>query len=159
MRVLWAPWRMDFILGARKGIDGCIFCDLPKQKKSVKNLVLHKGKKAFVMLNRYPYSNGHLMVVPFRHVADFGKINQQEHQELGSLMGRSITALKKGLHVDGINIGMNLGKVAGAGIDDHVHYHVVPRWLGDSNFMPVIGKARVVPESLKDTYKRLAKCF
>lgn len=159
MKSLWAPWRMKFILNARHGMQGCFLCELPKKKQSVKSLVLYKGKKAFVILNRYPYSNGHLMVVPHRHLAQFEELNQEEHKELGLLIGRSITALKKGLRAEGINVGLNLGKVAGAGVEDHVHYHVVPRWLGDSNFMPVVGKARVIPEFLEDTYKRLVKYF
>jgi len=159
MKVLWAPWRMDFILRAREKSASCIFCDLPKEKKSAQNLVLHKGKKAFVILNRYPYSNGHLMVVPRRHLALVQDLNAVEHAELGFLMGRSIKALKKAFNPGGFNIGLNLGRVAGAGIEDHIHYHVVPRWVGDASFMPVVGNARVIPEAVKETYRKLAKVF
>lgn len=150
---------MDFILRAREKTGPCIFCELPKQKKSPRNLILHKGKKAFVILNRYPYSNGHLMVVPKRHLEGLEKLTPSEHAELGVLVTRSVAVLKKAFKPQGFNIGMNLGRVAGAGIEDHVHTHVVPRWIGDASFMPVIGNSRVIPEALKETYRKLARIF
>lgn len=159
MKSLWAPWRMEFIEGTRPQPEGCIFCELSREKKSVKNLICHHGKKAFVILNRYPYSNGHLMVIPYRHVGNFEEITPAEHQEIGALISRSLKALKKALNAQGFNVGLNLGKAAGAGIESHVHYHVVPRWIGDVNFMPVVGEVRVLPEFIELTYKKLAKCF
>lgn len=157
MKVLWAPWRMDFIMRAREKTPSCIFCDLPKEKKSPRNLVLHQGKKAFVILNRYPYSNGHLMIVPRRHLARLEDLNAAEHAELGFLTARAVKALKKAFNPGGFNIGLNLGRVAGAGIEHHIHTHVVPRWVGDASFMPVVGNARVIPEALKETYRKLTR--
>ncbi len=163
MKSLWAPWRMEFIQethkAGKKGLRPCIFCDLPKQAKSVKSLVLFKGKKAFVVLNRYPYTNGHLMVIPFRHLSEFEDLSSAEHQEMDKLLARSIRALKKSSRPHGFNVGLNLGKASGAGIEGHLHYHVVPRWVGDSNFMPVIGETRTLPEFITQTYKKLVKCF
>lgn len=164
MKSLWAPWRMKFIEEFhKKGISQepthCLFCTLQQQPKSIKSLVLFKGKRAFVVLNRYPYTNGHLMVVPKRHVADFESLSAGEHQDIANLSARAIKALKKISHPHGFNVGLNLGKAAGAGIEGHLHTHVVPRWVGDSNFMPVIGETRTLPEFVAQTYKKLARCF
>ncbi len=159
MKSLWAPWRMEFVSGAHQP-EGCVFCTLPSSRKKNKdNLIFHHGRKAFVILNRYPYSNGHLMVVPYRHLSDFSELTTTEHQEIGSLISRSLKVLKKTLKPQGFNVGLNLGKAAGAGIEQHLHYHVVPRWIGDTNFMPVIGELRVLPEFIFDTYKKLMKNF
>ncbi len=159
MKSLWAPWRMEFIEGGVREQRGCLFCRLYGEKESIKNLVLLKSRSAFVVMNRYPYSNGHLMVVPRRHRGDFAELTSKEHEVLGVLVARCLTVLKKALKPAGFNVGLNLGKAAGAGIVDHVHYHIVPRWVGDSNFMPVVGETRVLPEFVTDTYKKLAKYF
>ncbi len=160
MKRVWAPWRMEFISkDKRPGKSHCIFCDLPKEGVGHKTLILHQGQTAFVILNRYPYSNGHLMVVPNRHISDFSKLRQDEHAEMGALLGRCTRVLKKCVHAKGFNIGMNLGAVAGAGIKDHLHHHIVPRWQGDCNFMAVLDDIRVMPEHLKETYKLLKSHF
>jgi ATP adenylyltransferase len=157
---IWAPWRMTFIENAGPKGAGCIFCSLPAKGANVRNLVLHKGHKAFVILNRYPYASGHLMVVPYRHIGSFEKLTNDEYLEMSQLVAQSISILKKRVRPQGFNVGLNLGRVAGAGIDKHVHYHVVPRWSGDTNMMPVIGcDVRVLPEALGRTYKKLAPDF
>lgn len=158
-KILWAPWRLTFIAKAHKKTKGCIFCDLPKKGCNPQNLILYQNQVAFVILNRYPYNSGHLMVVPKRHLASFEKLSIKEHQELGVLLQRSLKALKKVSRPQGFNIGLNLEKVAGAGIKDHLHYHLVPRWMGDNNFMPVLGAIRTIPEHLLATYKKLKKWF
>lgn len=158
-KILWAPWRMEFITKVHKKSVSCIFCTLPKKGNPRKNLVLHQGRGAFVLLNRYPYTNGHLLVIPNRHFNLFEEITDKEHQEMGVLISRSIKALKKGVKAQGFNVGLNLGKAAGAGIEGHLHYHVVPRWMGDSNFMPVVGKTRTMPEYIDETYLKLKKYF
>ena len=156
MRYLWAPWRMDYIL-KDKGM-GCLFCMKPKQGKDRENLILCRGKHAFVMMNRYPYNNGHLMVVPHRHCTDLEDLNPLESKELFDLLKVSIRLLKSSLSPHGFNIGVNIGKVGGAG-EDHLHFHIVPRWAGDTNFMPVLGETKIVPEHLVNTYQRLRSAF
>lgn len=158
MKSLWAPWRME--LFSQSQGSGCLFCRLSRvEKKSVSNLIVYQGGKAFIVFNRYPYSNGHLMVVPRRHVGDFGGLISSEHVEMASLISRSLAVLKKTLVPQGFNVGLNLGRAAGAGVVDHLHYHIVPRWIGDTNFMPVIGKTKVLPEFVSQTYKKLVKYF
>jgi len=159
-RRLWAPWRMTYIRGQSKE-KGCIFCNrLKKSKKSDhKNLVLFRGKRAFVILNRFPYTSGHLMVAPIQHVAKIEELDSQTSCEIFELIQRSIVALKKAFSPSGFNVGANLGECAGAGIKDHLHFHIVPRWAGDTNFMPVIGDIRVVSQDLKETYNELIKVF
>lgn len=159
MKTLWAPWRMEFIKKAHKKSRACVFCDLPKQGANQKNLILHLGQKSFVILNRYPYMNGHLMIIPHRHTAKLSNINAEEHAEMGQFLSQSVSALTKEFKAHGFNIGMNLGRAAGAGIKNHLHYHVVPRWVGDTNFMPLFAETRVVPEHLEETYQRLKKYF
>lgn len=156
---LWAPWRMDFILKAHRATKGCVFCDLPKRGSKASTLILYQGKGAFIILNRYPYTNGHLMVVPRRHLSDLSRLTQAEHAEIGGLLGKTTKILKKMVKAQGFNVGLNLGRVAGAGIEGHLHYHVVPRWSGDTNFMPVIGAIKTIPEHLRVTYQRLAGEF
>lgn len=165
MKTLWAPWRIEYLTkGDQKAVkhklvNDCIFCDAASKEPHVNNLVLYKGKKSFVIMNKYPYSNGHLMVIPYRHLADLSKLSKEEHAEMGKLMGVTTQILKKYGHCDGFNLGMNLGQASGAGVKDHLHYHIVPRWAGDHNFMPVLADARVVPEHLHATYKKLRKLF
>ncbi len=156
MKYLWAPWRMDYILGEKK--KGCFLCHKLKEKKNKKNLILFQGDYVFVMMNRYPYTNGHLMIVPKRHCLNVEQLDNNELKELFDLLKASIQMLKITLHPDGFNIGMNIGKVGGAG-EDHLHLHVVPRWAGDTNFMPVIGETKTIPEHLEKTYQKLHTTF
>lgn len=156
-KVLWAPWRLDYILGEKE--EGCIFCNRITRKNDAADLILARGEKVFVIMNRYPYNNGHLMVVPFRHVGDLTALDADEAAELMYWLQQSVRALEKALQPQGFNIGLNLGKVAGAGVDNHVHFHIVPRWESDTNFMPVISNMRVVPEALAETYEKLNSAF
>ena len=139
--------------------DGCIFCDLPAEGDDERTKILVRGERAFVILNSFPYNPGHLMVAPFRHVGDFGAIETDEFAEVDALLTRSVRALEEEMEPHGFNLGMNLGRVAGAGIPGHLHWHVVPRWNGDTNFMPVVGQTRVLPELLGETYARLLPRF
>ncbi len=155
---LWTPWRMEYILDNSKP-SGCVFCSKPKEDDDRANLVLHKGKRSFVIMNRYPYNNGHLLVTPYAHVGEMEDLSAEELCEMTMEMQRSIGILKKTMNPDGFNIGMNLGKAAGSGIDDHIHLHIVPRWNGDTNFMPVLSDVRVMPEHLDDTYMKLLELY
>ncbi len=156
MKVLWAPWRLRYIEQARVPQE-CIFCLKPKEKRDFENFILYRGKTCFTIMNIFPYANGHLMVAPYRHIADFDDLTARETIELVESLSRAMKILKRGLKPDGFNIGLNLGKIAGAGVEDHVHFHVVPRWLGDSNFMPVIGEVKVIPEHIETTYRKLKR--
>ncbi|MBN2333050.1 MAG: HIT domain-containing protein [Deltaproteobacteria bacterium] len=159
--VIWAPWRMSYILDDnRKNCrDGCLFCRIAAENNDGDNLILFRGTHAFVLLNRYPYNNGHLMVVPYSHLNNLGKLSQDAYLELMELFRRSIDCLHDALQADGFNGGINLGKTAGAGIADHLHFHIVPRWHGDYNFMPVIGETKVMPQHLEETYNHLLPYF
>lgn len=149
---------MAYITGeAQKKTKGCIFCLKPKQKSDAKNLILLRGREAFVIMNLYPYNNGHLMVAPYRHIGDLGKLRDSELLEMMNLARRSQRAMAATMRPDGFNLGFNLGRAAGAGIADHVHLHLVPRWNGDTNFMPVLAGTKVVSEGLAQTYRRLKK--
>jgi len=151
---LWTPWRMEYILDDNKP-GGCIFCDKPGEEKDRDNLILFRGEESFVIMNKYPYNNGHIMVTPYSHVSDLTLLTGDVAAEMTLEMQRSIGILKEVMKPDGFNVGMNLGKAAGAGIDDHLHLHIVPRWNGDTNFMPVLADTRVMPEHLEETYMRL----
>ncbi len=153
MKVLWAPWRMTYIAGDRE--QGCLLCSKLKGRDDRGNLILCRSSHSFVILNRFPYTNGHLMVVPNRHVASLDELNEGEMVALMALLKQSIIILKRALKPDGFNVGMNIGSVAGAGIEDHIHFHIVPRWNGDTNFMPVLVETKVMPEYLEKTYDRL----
>ena len=154
MKHLWAPWRLQYIKGTPR--DDCIFCALPAERRDRDNHILHRGSLAFVMLNRFPYTSGHLMVVPNRHIADLAALTDEEALEIFRLTGAAMEAIRRTYRPEGFNIGVNIGRAAGAGIVDHVHLHVVPRWVGDTNFMPVLGEVKVLPEDLGATYDRLA---
>ncbi len=154
MKVLWAPWRLKYITGDKE--EGCIFCKKPKEGNDKDNLILYTGETSFIIMNRYPYSNGHLMTVPYKHTNNFSDLTQEERLELMDLTAKCLDILQV-IKPEGFNIGMNLGKTGGAGIDDHLHFHIVPRWSGDNNFMPVIGDVRVMPEYLEETYETLRK--
>jgi ATP adenylyltransferase len=147
---------MDYISREKKG--GCFFCKKLKEKRDRKNLILYQGEHVFVVMNRYPYNNGHLMVVPKRHYHDLEQLDDEESKELFGLLRASVKALKACFQPNGFNIGINIGKAAGAG-EDHLHLHVVPRWAGDTNFMPVLGETKIVPEYLQRTYERLHSAF
>jgi ATP adenylyltransferase len=160
MERLWAPWRMQYIMDVEKTARGeCIFCAKPKQDNDRENLILLRGAKNFVILNLYPYNNGHLMVVPYEHTCDCTALSPETLSELWGLVGVSKRALEEAFHAEGFNIGMNLGRAAGAGIDQHVHMHVVPRWNGDTNFMPVITQTKVVSQGPDETYEALLPYF
>lgn len=157
MHKLWAPWRENFILGKKE--KGCIFCKRLKAKKDCQNHILYRGKNCFVILNLYPYNTGHLMVVPNRHVAKLEELTDSEAKEMMTVSSRSVAALKKALKPQGFNLGMNLERAAGAGIAEHIHMHVVPRWNGDTNFMPLLANAKVLSLSLESVYRKLKKVF
>ena len=157
---LWAPWRMPYIMSTvKQQEDGCVFCKMLAETEDERNLILHRGSKAFVVMNLFPYNTGHLMIVPTRHTGDYDSLNPKEHLELTGLLAKSLSALSIALSPHGYNIGMNLGRASGAGIVDHLHYHVVPRWSGDSNFMSVVADTKVISESLTDTWRRLKAAF
>lgn len=156
MKYLWAPWRMDYILKEKR--KECIFCLRPKRERDREDLILYRGRQAFVMMNKYPYNNGHLMVVPHRHCTDLESLSNTETNELMHLLKVSIQVLKSSLFPHGFNIGLNVGKAGGAG-EDHLHFHIVPRWSGDTNFMPILGETKIVPEYLANTYEKLHAAF
>lgn len=157
MKHLWAPWRMEYIMSEKP--SGCILCDKPGANKDAVNYILYRGEKNFVLLNTYPYNPGHLMIAPYRHVAGLEDLAAEELHEHIEIVSRSLRVLRKVFNPGGFNIGINMGKVAGAGITDHVHTHIVPRWQGDTNFMPVFSDARVIPQALADTYEQLKDKF
>ena len=155
---LWAPWRFEYITTAdTPGNGGCIFVELPAQDDDRENLILHRGETAFVIMNRFPYTSGHLMVAPYRHTAEIGDLNDDELLEANQLVSSCVGWLKEGYGPEGFNVGINIGKAAGAGIESHIHWHVVPRWAGDTNFMTTVGDVRVLPQDLHDSYDMLRK--
>ena len=154
---LWAPWRMDYISNPKKEKD--IFIKKAKSKDDRENLVLFRGNNVFVVMNLYPYNNGHLMIVPFEKYDDMTDLDDEILFEIISTSKKCMKILKSKFQCQGFNFGLNMGKAAGAGIDDHLHFHVVPRWSGDSNFMPVIGHTKIIMENLFDTYDKLKPSF
>jgi len=154
---MWAPWRIEYIQMEKPA--GCILCQKPRESNDVPNYILYRGEKNFVIMNNYPYNPGHLMVAPYRHVASLDILDGEELHEHFEIVARSIMILRRAFDPGGFNIGINIGKIAGAGIEGHVHTHIVPRWTGDTNFMPVIADAKVIPQSLAETYKQLAGKF
>jgi ATP adenylyltransferase len=160
MDALWAPWRMEFILGDKP--PGCIFCLFPAEagaEADRKNLILGRTQRSFAILNKFPYNNGHLMVVPRRHTADFASLDTAEIDDLHALLRLSVELVGQAYTPEGINVGMNLGRCAGAGIVDHLHYHVVPRWNGDTNFMPVLAGTKVMVEHLNESHRKMRGLF
>ncbi|HEY8455173.1 MAG TPA: HIT domain-containing protein [Actinopolymorphaceae bacterium] len=160
---LWAPHRMAYILGENKPrgegpADGCPFCDIPKRDDG-SGLIVRRGEVTYCVLNLYPYNPGHLMICPYRHVADYTELTSEEIAELGEMTQQAMTALRAASRPDGFNIGVNQGPVAGAGIAAHFHEHIVPRWAGDTNFMPVVGHTKVLPQLLEDTRALLADAW
>jgi len=157
MKRIWAPWRVEYIRMEKP--KGCILCDKPKESRDAENYILFRGKKNFVMLNAFPYNPGHLMIAPYRHVAGPEDLTPEERNEHFEIINRTLGALRAAFNAPGFNIGMNVGKVAGAGIDDHFHTHIVPRWAGDTNFMPIMADTKVVSEGLADSYRKLVGKF
>ena len=157
MKQLWAPWRIEYILG--KKADSCPFCLPNGRDEDEERLVLFRGRKSFVIMNKCPYANGHLMVVPYYHAVDFCRLDQETVLEMTLLLQKSTETLQRASTPDGVNIGMNIGEAAGAGIREHVHFHIVPRWVGDSSFIAVMDEVRLIPEHIKHTYQRLKPLF
>ncbi len=157
MKNIWAPWRKEFILNKKD--ENCFFCEAIKDNQDRKNLVLYRGEECFCILNKYPYNNGHLMVAPNLHKDDLSKLSSSEMLELMTLTRDMKDMLSKKMNPDGFNLGINMGKFAGAGVEDHIHLHIVPRWKGDTNFMPVVSDTKVIPQSLDDLYVELKEFF
>jgi len=157
-RYIAAPWREPYVRKTEKA-EGCIFCLAGKTKVDADSLVLHRGRRSFVILNRYPYTPGHLMIAPFRHLDDLDKAGAELAGELMALIRLSLRVLKTAYKPQGFNIGMNLGRSAGAGVADHFHIHIVPRWTGDANFMPLVGRTKIMLEDLDTTCRRLRPLF
>ncbi len=148
---------MEYIENSK--VDGCIFCDAPEKEDSAENLIAFRGEHAYVILNRYPYTSGHLMVVPFQHNASLEELDPQTRAEMMELTTRCMTVLRGLYRPQGFNVGINIGEAAGAGVKEHVHIHIVPRWAGDTNFMSAVAETRVLPESLEQTYQRVKNGF
>jgi ATP adenylyltransferase len=161
MKHLFSPWRSAYIetFKHKKGHGGCLFCRIAKQKKDAQNLVAWRGKTCFVVLNRFPYNSGHVMVVPYRHLPSFGRLHPEEFTEVMEATSRCIQALDAMSVPHGYNFGANLGRVAGAGIADHIHFHLVPRWNGDTNFMPVLAETKLISERLEDLCRSLRQAL
>lgn len=160
MEIKFTPWRMAYIKGDdATPTDECVLCQLGGEQPSVDHLVLYRGTHCYIVMNRYPYNTGHLMVTPYEHTADLSGLAAAVAEELFDLTRRSVAQIRNALEPQGFNIGMNLGKVAGAGIDEHLHMHIVPRWGGDMNFMPIIGGVKLIPEALDQTYAHLRPFF
>jgi len=156
---LWAPWRMAYIDNIGCKDEGCIFCTKPEQDDDEGNFIVHRGKTCFIILNIYPYNNGHLMVVPYKHTSDITTLSSEETCEMMEATTLAVNTMRKIMRPDGFNLGMNMGRTAGAGIDEHLHMHLVPRWNGDTNFMPVLCSTKVISESLGETYNRLKQAI
>ncbi len=154
MDYLWTPWRYTYITGADKAI-GCIFCEKPRENDDRKNLIVHRAEHCFIILNAFPYTSGHAMIVPYEHVDQIAKLSPEVGAEMMRLAQKMETVLRDVYSPDGMNVGMNLGKAAGAGIAAHVHMHILPRWVGDTSFMTSVGETRVLPETLEVTYERI----
>ncbi len=154
MKTMWAPWRMEYILAEKE--DGCVFC---KALADSDDLTLYKGSETLVVMNKFPYINGHILVAPVRHISELNQLVKNEMGELLATVDLSITVLKAVMKPDGFNVGLNLGKVAGAGVEEHLHFHVVPRWFGDTNALTVFADVRVIPEHIKATYNNLKPNF
>jgi ATP adenylyltransferase len=158
MKHIWSPWRMTYIENHGKE-DGCVFCKAAAREDSADNLIIQRGELAFVILNRYPYTSGHVMVVPFVHKRNLEELDPLTRAEIMEWTARSTTVLRKIYNTTAFNIGVNIGEAAGAGVKEHVHTHVVPRWNGDTNFMSTLAETRVLPEALEDTWKKIKDGF
>jgi ATP adenylyltransferase len=158
MDYLWTPWRYAYVSTAEKAV-GCVFCEAPKAGDDQKTLIIHRGEHCYVILNAYPYTPGHAMVVPYEHLDELQKLTAEAANEMMALSQRLETVLRGLYHPDGINLGMNIGKAAGAGIAGHIHMHVLPRWVADANFLSVVGETRILPETLDVTWERMHSAF
>jgi ATP adenylyltransferase len=158
MKVLWAPWRMEYISSDNKKGE-CIFCPGDDRSQDEQRLILCIGSLSIVLMNRFPYINGHLLTAPLRHVSTLDELSTEEKVDLITKVEKSIDVLKKVLNPEGFNVGLNLGKAAGAGVEDHLHFHVVPRWIGDTNYMTTCGEVRVISEHIQETYQKLLPFF
>ncbi|MCP4368922.1 MAG: HIT domain-containing protein [Deltaproteobacteria bacterium] len=154
MKTVWAPWRIEYILSEKE--ESCIFCDALSNKDE---LTLFKGEITMAMMNKYPYINGHILVAPVRHLSSLDELNNEEMKSLLITVDKSVGIIKKAMNPDGFNVGLNLGKVAGAGVEEHLHFHIVPRWFGDTNALTVFADVRVIPEHLQTTYTNLKVYF
>lgn len=160
MERLWAPWRMRYIANANAGTGGgCVFCEAPAGDDDRARLIVRRGERVFTIMNLFPYTNGHLLIVPYRHVADLNDLDDAERLELFSGAADAVAVLRSVMNCNGHNVGMNLGRAAGAGIADHLHMHVVPRWNGDTNYMAVLDDTRVISEALEETYGKLVEGY
>lgn len=157
MERIFAPWRIRYILAPKP--KDCVFCEAPKEKDDKKNLILYRGKTCYTIMNRNPYNPGHVMVCPYRHIPSTEDMNEDELLESMKLVNFAVSVIREVMNPDGFNIGINIGKVAGAGIADHLHIHIVPRWNGDTSFMPVLADVQIVPEALEDTYDKLREAI
>lgn len=157
MKTLWAPWRMQYILSKKE--PGCLFCKLPAEQRDRDNLILYRSGLTYVIMNRYPYNNGHLMVVPYVHTPSLEGLGREALCEMMETTRYAIACLSAAFRPEGVNAGINIGRVAGAGIEEHLHIHIVPRWAGDASFMTVLGEVRVIPEHIMETYDRLYPVF
>jgi ATP adenylyltransferase len=153
---MWAPWRIGYILSDKKE-DGCVFCNAFRAKDDKKYLVLCRSEYSFIIMNKFPYNAGHVMIVPNKHIDNPLLLSEEEQLDIFTMVNKGINALKQALKPDGFNLGMNLGRVAGAGIDDHIHIHIVPRWNGDTNFMSTVADIKVISESIEETYEKIKK--
>jgi ATP adenylyltransferase len=158
MKHLWTPWRMTYIENAGKA-EGCVFCHAQAKEDGLENLIIRRGKLAYVILNRYPYTSGHVMVVPFAHKPNLEELDTAKRTEMMELTSQSTVVLRKIYRTKSFNIGVNIGEAAGAGVKEHVHIHIVPRWVGDTNFMSTLAETRVLPETLDDTWRRIREGF
>ncbi len=159
MDILWAPWRSNYVENVDR-IEGCFLCQAVADREKLReNLVLEVSERSFVILNKYPYNSGHLMVVPLKHTGDYKELDQETIVDMDLMLRRSLDALSLAFRPHGFNIGINIGRVAGAGLETHIHLHIVPRWNGDTNFMPVVGETKVISQSLMDTYDRLKEAM
>ena len=158
MKRLWAPWRLAFIEQVSHG-SGCIFCEKPALKQDGRSFILRRGRHAYVLMNIYPYNNGHLLIAPYRHIAALENLPEPVLLDMLRLVQRSLKAIRKAYAPEGFNLGVNQGRAAGAGIEHHIHLHIVPRWGADTNFMPILGETRVLPQHLEASYARLKAAF
>jgi len=159
MKRIWAPWRDKYVVAACKKTKGCIFCKISKEKKDKKNYIFARTQHSFAVLNIYPYNNGHALILPYRHAGDLSKLKKVEREDLVALLNYTKRLLDDVLKPHGYNIGMNIGKVAGAGVPGHVHFHIVPRWNGDVNFMPVLEDTKVISQSLRSLHEKLSVAY
>jgi ATP adenylyltransferase len=158
MEKLWSPWRSKYIESFKPGVvkeDGCLFCREIGEDKDEKNFIIHRSERSIIMMNLFPYNSGHLMVIPKQHASTFNELEEETCVECMKNMKLAMNIITDAIHPHGFNIGANIGRIAGAGIEDHVHFHIVPRWTGDSNFMPIINDVKVISEAMEDTYRKL----